>query len=217
MKNLEQKLGYNFSNRALLNEALRHSSIKRFAIPFERLEFLGDRVLGLVISEHIYRKYPGHEGSMAKMQAAFVCADTCYKIALEIGIDKVISTAGTHLKFNKTVLADAMEAVLGAVFIDSNYESVKKCILTLWNDEMREYDDTLQDPKTTLQELCQKLTGETPSYKLISTKGLAHDPVFTVGVTAMGETAITSGHSRKEAEIIVAREILKRIQDKKAK
>ena len=214
MNNVEQKLGYHFSNKRLLSDALHHSSIKRHAIPFERLEFLGDRVLGLVISEHIYKSYPGKEGAMAKMQAAFVCAETCYEIAKKIGIDRVIQTAGEHLKSNKTVLADAMEAILGAIFIDSDYDKVKMVIHTLWRDKFDSYNDEAQDPKTTLQELCQRLSGETPRYEVVSISGTAHDPVYTIRVTALSNFAEASGHSHKEAEIAVARKILEQIKTK---
>lgn len=215
MKNIERKLGYCFANPKLLSEALHHSSIKRCAIPFERLEFLGDRVLGLVVAEHVYNNYPGTEGAMAKMQAAFVCADACYKIATKIGIDRVLQTAGSHLKSNKTVLADVMEAVLGAIFVDSAYEDVKRCILALWSDEFDGYADTMQDPKTTLQELCQRISGDTPKYELLSVTGVAHEPIYTINVTALGKIASTTGHSRKEAEISAAREILKQLRDEK--
>ena len=214
MKNLEQELGYQFSNKNLLSEALHHSSIKRYAIPFERLEFLGDRVLGLVISEHIYINYPGKEGTMAKMQAALVCADTCYEIAKKIGVNKVIQTAGNHLKSNKTVLADAMEAILGAIFIDSSYSKVKEIIHTLWRDKINSYNDEIQDPKTTLQEICQRLSGDMPRYEVLSVTGSAHEPVYTLSVTALDQTAQALGHSRKEAEIAVARKILGQIQAK---
>ena len=214
MNNVEQKLGYHFSNKRLLSDALHHSSIKRYAIPFERLEFLGDRVLGLVISEHIYKSYPGKEGAMAKMQAAFVCAETCYEIAKKIGIDSVIQTAGKHLKSNKTVLADAMEAILGAIFIDSGYEKVKAVIHNLWCDKFDSYDDEAQDPKTTLQEMCLRLSGEIPLYEVMSVNGFAHDPVYTIRVTALSTSAEASGHSHKEAEIAVARKILEKIKAK---
>jgi len=214
MKNIERALGYSFSNENLLSEALHHSSIKRYAIPFERLEFLGDRVLGLVISEHIYKNYPGKEGAMAKMQAAFVCAETCYEIAKNIGVDKVIQTAGKHLKSNKTVLADAMEAILGAIFIDSRYEIVKDAIYNLWKDKFANYKDEIQDPKTTLQEVCQRLSGDMPRYEVLSVTGTAHDPIYTISVTALSFTEQALGHSRKEAEIEVARKILERLKDR---
>ena len=205
IKNLEEKLRYKFKERKLLQGALRHSSIKRYAIPFERLEFLGDRVLGLVIAEYVYANCRGTEGAMARMQAAFVCAETCYDIAKSIAIDNAIQTAGKHLKENKTVLADAMEAVLGALFIDSNYETVKQTILRLWEGHFLEYDESLQDPKTRLQEVCQKMSGELPAYEVKNITGSDHAPVFTVSVSALGKTAEATGHSRKDAEIVAAR------------
>ena len=207
---VERELGYVFRDKKLLESALRHSSIKRFAVPFERLEFLGDRVLGLVIAEYIFQNSPSNakEGAMAKMHSAFVCAETCCKIALQVGVDKAIQTAGKHLMTNKTVLADAMEALLGAVLIDANYVSVKDVILHLWQDEFFAYDECAQEPKTQLQELCQKRTGETPAYELVSVSGADHAPEFTISLTIAGVTVTASGHSRKDAETNAAKLML---------
>lgn len=212
MKNIETNLNYKFKNNSFLNDALRHSSIKRFSIPFERLEFLGDRILGIVSAEYIFKKFKGNEGSMAKMHSAFVCAESCYKVALDIGIDKVIQTAGKHLKSNKTVLADAMEAVLGAVFIDSNYETTKTVILKLWHEIFNNYDEFDQEPKTQLQEISQAKTGKAPVYELVSINGPDHDPEFKISLTAIGQIVEAVGHSRKEAETSAAKIILKRLR-----
>ena len=86
LKYLEDELQYTFKNKELLRNALRHSSIKKSAMPFERLEFLGDRILGVVIAAYIYRKTAGNEGAMAKMHSAFVCAESCYEVAIKLGV-----------------------------------------------------------------------------------------------------------------------------------
>ena len=205
-------LNYKFKDERLLNAAMHHSSIKKHAISFERLEFLGDRVLGLVVAEYIYKNFNGAEGMMAKMHAAFVCADACKDIALNLGVSNIIATAGDMLKSNKTVLADAMEALLGAIFIDSDYKTVKNVILELWQDIFNNYDEEIQEPKTKLQEICQAKTGKTPVYQLSSVTGPDHDLEFTITLSALGDTIEASGHSKKEAETKAAKMMLKKIK-----
>jgi ribonuclease-3 len=209
MKDIEESLEYRFKNKELITAALRHSSIKRYAINFERLEFLGDRVLGIVIAEYVYQNFPKEsEGNLSKMQSTFVCADACCEIARKIWINKTILTAGKHLMMNKTVLADAMEAVLGAIFLDSNFEIAKVIILKLWHELFKNFSVPKQDPKTKLQEISQAKTGETPIYDTISVCGLEHDPTFIVSVEAMGIKATAEGNSKKSAESLAANKLL---------
>jgi ribonuclease-3 len=210
---LEQKIGYQFKDKNLLAKALVHSSLKHGSVEFERLEFLGDRVLGLVISDYIYHNSQSNEGEMAKMQSAFVCANSCYEIGLSINLEGEIQTAGQHLKSNKTVLADAIEALLGAIFIDGGYDDVKNSITNLWKDIFSNYDSEAMEPKTVLQELTQAETGEVPTYTVISTSGPSHDPEFLVEVSAVNQTACASGKSRKIAETNAARILLQKIKN----
>ncbi len=207
---LEEMLNYEFKNKETIRSALRHSSIKRVAIPFERLEFLGDRILGVVIAEYIYRSTKGDEGGMARMHSALVCADACYSIALHLGLNEIVKTAGKHLRNNKTVLADAMEAVLGAVFTDSgrDYLKVEEIVLNLWRPLVLRYKASEQEPKTQLQELVQSRSNAVPVYTLLEVSGAQHQPVFKVQVSALGKSVETLGHSKKEAETIAARELL---------
>ena len=209
MQLIESNLNYKFKNKKLLSCALHHSSIKSFAIGFERLEFLGDRVLGIVIAEFIFRNFKEKEGAMAKMHSAFVCADTCAKIAKKLGINHLIKTSDKNLMNNKTVLADAMEAILGAVFIDSDYETVKTMILNLWKSIFETYNEFDQEPKTRLQEICQAKSGITPIYKVISISGPDHKPEFLIELTALNKTITAKGSSKKEAETNASREFLK--------
>ncbi|MBQ9440943.1 MAG: ribonuclease III [Alphaproteobacteria bacterium] len=217
LKYLEDELQYTFKNKELLRNALRHSSIKKSAMPFERLEFLGDRILGVVIAAYIYRKTAGNEGEMAKMHSAFVCAESCYEVAIKLGVNNIIKTAGPALRNNKTVLADAMEAILGAIFIDSrrDYRVVEYIVTRLWKPVFKRYKEEDQEPKTQLQEIVQANTNEVPLYTLLSETGPKHHPIFTVSVTALGNTIQASGFSKKEAETNAAREFLKNyINDK---
>lgn len=212
MQELENDLNYTFKNKKLLSDALHHSSIKRFAVAFERLEFLGDRVLGIVIAEFIFRNFKGKEGAMAKMHSAFVCADTCAEIARKLDVNRLIKTADKNLMNNKTVLADAMESILGAIFIDSDYKTVKNIILNLWKDNFENYNEFDQEPKTRLQEICQSKSGETPLYKIISISGPDHKPEFLIELTALNKTITAKGSSKKDAETTAAREFLKRFR-----
>ncbi|MDR3031057.1 MAG: ribonuclease III [Holosporales bacterium] len=206
---VEKVTGYSFKNKELIKAALRHSSVKKYSVNFERLEFLGDRVLGLVITEYIFRKFEKKaEGELAKMQAAFICSKTCCEIAKKLGIDKEIFTAGRYLMTNKTVLADAMEAVLGAIFLDSNFDVVKDIILNLWQDMFENFDAAEEEPKTKLQEISQAKTGQIPKYTLLSVQGPDHCPTFKVSVSSMEKEAIAEGSSKKIAETLAAQKLL---------
>lgn len=210
IKQLEALLHYEFKDKDTIRAALRHSSLKSSAIPFERLEFLGDRILGCVIAEYIYRTTHGAEGGMARMHSALVCADACYSVALQLGLNEIIKTAGKHLRNNKTVLADSMEAVLGATFTDSNrnYSKLESVIINLWKPLIVQYCAEEQEPKTQLQELVQSKSNTFPDYTLLEVGGTKHQPIFKIKVSALGKTIETFGHSKKEAETLAAREML---------
>jgi ribonuclease-3 len=210
---LEEKLGHSFRNISLLKSALHHSSIKSRALQFERLEFLGDRILGTVIAEFIFSKFNVDEGTMAKMFSAFVCADSCKLVALKLGLDEHLVTAGNHLRTNETVLADAMESVLGAVFIDGGYDSAKAVIIRCWDEVFNCYDDVNYDPKTKLQEVCQRETGAAPQYEVLSVTGQDHNPTFTVSASIGNERVVANGTSRKKAETLAARLLLQKLSE----
>lgn len=209
MSFIEENLGYSFKNKKLLFDALHHSSLNRFSLRFERLEFLGDRVLGLVIAQALFQKFKkDDEGDLARIQAMFVCAEACYNVAKSIELNREIVTAGKHLMENKTVLADAMEALLGAIFLDSDFETVQQIVLKLWKKIFENSDLSEQDPKTHLQEICQERTGKTPEYSLISVSGPDHNPTFKMLLRAVGKEIVAEGHSKKAAEISAAKKML---------
>ncbi|MDR1365046.1 MAG: ribonuclease III [Holosporales bacterium] len=205
---LEKKLGYSFKDKSILESALHHSSVKKYALQFERLEFLGDRILGAVVAEYIFEKFSVKEGVMSKMMSAFVCADSCKRIALKLGLDKFLVAAGNQLHTNVTVLADTVEALIGAVFIDGGYDSAKIAILLCWSEIFKGYDEMDYDPKTKLQEVCQRKTGSPPLYSVISVTGDDHAPVFTVSASIGSETAVATGSSKKKAETLAAKLLL---------
>lgn len=207
---IENNIKYVFKNKKHLTNALEHSSIKRATSEFERLEFLGDRVLGLAISEFLYKNHMNaNEGGMAKRLASLVCADACYKVANNICINEHIKTANNKtLQNNRTVMADAMEALLGAIYLDSGeFERVKSIIINLWGDLLLE--DNSLEPKTQLQEITQGVDGNTPVYTIISKVGPDHSPVFTVEVAVNEIKAVGVGSSKKIAETNAAIEMLK--------
>jgi ribonuclease-3 len=165
-------------------------------------------VLGLAIAEHIFCNSNGKEKEMARMYAAFVCAEACHKIALKIGLDKLIRTADKGLQTNKTVLSDGVEAVLGCVFIDGGFDVARRVVLSLWQEIFANYSASDQEPKTRLQEISQEKSGETPVYEVVSMRGPAHDPIFQVSVTALGKTTMAEGNSKKTAETKAARALI---------
>jgi ribonuclease-3 len=205
---LEKNLGYAFRDKGLLAGARDHPSLSRFLDKFERLEFLGDRVLGLVVSEYIFSNFKINEGEMSRMYAAFVCAEACYRVALKIGLDSFIRTADSRLKRNKTVLADAMEAVISCVFIDGGYNTTRNVILSLWTEIFAGYSPLDQEPKTRLQEVMQNINGSTPVYEVVSVTGTDHAPIFSISITALGRTVVANGSSKKTAETKAARMML---------
>jgi ribonuclease-3 len=209
---IEQKIGYVFKNKQLLTAALHHSSLKRNSLKFERLEFLGDRVLGLVIAEILYKKLKNtNEGDMARKLASLVSSGSCQKIALVVGIDKCIKTANDKiLRINQTVLADAIEAIIGAIFLDGGFVKARNVVIRLWSNMVENTDTT--DPKTQLQEITQNRNGSIPKYVVISKIGLEHEPHFTVEVQALGFNATGTGSSKKIAEVEAARKILEIIE-----
>jgi ribonuclease-3 len=209
---IEQNIGYTFKNKQLIKNALHHSSLKHKGLEFERLEFLGDRVLGLIISEALYKneKYKS-EGSLAKNLASLVSGNSCQKIAILIGVDKCLETANNEsLRTNSTVLADAMETIIGAVFLDSSFDIVRQIVLNLWACLIQNTDTT--DPKTQLQEITQNRDGSTPNYVVISKSGSEHAPCFTVEVNAIGLNAFGIGSSKRIAETDGARKMLQMIE-----
>lgn len=198
------KIDYKFKDKTLLHNALHHSSLKKKGKAFERLEFLGDRVLGLIIADYLFHlSETDNEGRLAQKFAALVNAKSCHQIALKLGINKVIQTANNKLlSENETVLADAMEALIGAIFIDGGFKAAQKMIFESWADLLAHIN--VCDPKTTLQEKIQKEESEAPQYVLVSKTGSDHNPWFCVEVRTKQLRAKGEGSSKKEAEIAAA-------------
>ena len=203
-------LNYTFKNKELLELALTQSGADS-AHNNERLEFIGDRVLGLSVASLLYDMFPAEaEGELARRHATLVSTETLAQVATEIGLEAHIRHGHMTAGRIQHVLADAMEAVLGAVFTDSDrdYLRLESIILHLWKPLIIQYCASEQEPKTQLQELVHARSNTFPVYTLLDIGGSKHQPVFKVQVSALGKTVETLGHSKKEAETLAAREML---------
>lgn len=214
---LARKLGYDFSRPELLKRALTHSSARaRQARPtdYERLEFLGDRVLGLVISELLIETYPdAPEGHLARHLNRLVRKETCAEIAddLQLGDFVIMSSSEAESggRGKQTILGDACEAVLGALFLDGGYDVPRRIIRTLWADRLKDNSQPLRDAKSVLQEWAQAKGRALPAYEEIARDGPDHDPHFTARVTVEGlAPELGQGTSKRAAEQAAAETML---------
>ncbi len=207
------KLGYTFKDIELLKSAIYHSSMGKKYTEFDRLEFLGDRVLGLALADIIFknRKYED-EGKMMQIFANCACCDTCAKIAKSIGLHQILYTARSTLRDNKSVLGDAMEAVLGAVFLDSDFCYVKDIVMRLWSKKLE--SGIKQDSKSVLNELVQKMSMTTPIYEVTDILGDAHQQTFVVKVSGLGHSTVAKGANKKDAQMKAASKLLNILKNK---
>ncbi len=219
MNSLEKRLNYKFKNIDLLKNALVHSSyaneVRGSVHSNERLEFLGDSVLSVIVSEHLYNKFPTMpEGELTRMRASLVCEKSLCEFSRELGI-------GNYLKLGKgedknggrerdSILADAFEAVLAAVYLDGGMDAAKAHIMnTVLRDIKHCEDDTFKDYKTTLQEVIQRNPEESVSYILVNESGPDHNKSFTVEVHLNSNViGKGTGKSKKQAEQMAAKQAL---------
>ena len=201
---LEKKIKINFKDKDLLVRSLTHKSYNK-EINNEKLEFLGDRVLGLVIAKKLLEIYPNEkEGILDKKFASLVNKKTCLQIAKKINLDKYILTLDNKKKKNiveDKVVSDCCEALIGAIYLDKGFNSVEKFILELWSENIKDSVITQIDAKTKLQEFSLKRFKKLPIYKLISNTGPRHKPLFKVGVKLIDtKFFLAEGSSKKDAE-----------------
>ncbi len=204
------KIKYKFRNPDLFLLALTQSGVDSDHNN-ERLEFIGDRVLGLSVASLLYEMFPNEtEGDLARRHATLVSTDTLAKVAKDLGIAAEIRHGHMTAGRTKHILADAMEAVLGAIFLDGGFEEANKVVVDIWANLAKAEVAVPKDFKTALQEFVQKNSkGELPIYEMIEEIGAAHNPIFTVKVSAMGSCAIGKGASKKQASLVAAEELLK--------
>ena len=219
-KEISKLLDYQFKNNRLLEEALTHSSARKSSkLNNERLEFLGDRVLGLVIAEELLRKNPNStEGEIATYYNSLVKKETCAFIAKEIGLENLLtlgkSVKRTNDRQKDKILGNAIEALIGAIFLDAGFEISKQLVLKVWRKQVDIIRDIEAHAKTALQELLQSKGQEPPTYKQISRTGPDHDPDFCVEVVlGSGLNAIGNGSTKRMAETKAAEQVLEKIKN----
>ena len=201
---LEKKVKIRFKNKDLLIKSLTHKSFNK-ENNNEKIEFLGDRVLGLVIAKKLLEIYPDEkEGILDKKFASLVNKKTCLEIAKKLELQKFILTFNLSYKtkiIEDKVLADSCEALLGAIYLDKGFNIVEKIILDLWSVQIKQSVITQIDAKTKLQEFSLKKFKKLPTYKIISNTGPRHKPLFKVAVKLDNtKFFISKGKSKKEAE-----------------
>ena len=212
-KRVEEALGYTFRDGGLLRRALTHPSAGKE--DNQRLEFLGDAVLQYLMSDRLYANHPtDREGSLTHMRALLVCEAALSQIAARLHIgEALVMDRGEELTGGRTkpsVLCDAMEAVLAAVYLDGGMEAARDVVERCWPGE-GEVSRPMQDSKGQLQEILQKNGGETPSYEITGMSGPPHDPLFEAAVYRGGtEIGRGSGRTKKQAEQAAALDALKR-------
>lgn len=216
---LEAALGYQFKDRKLLERALTHASVRSVSAKAqdnERLEFLGDRVLGLAVAEMLHAALPDHpEGELARYFNRLVRGATCAAVGREIGIGAHLilsdSEAGHGGRDKDTILADAIEAVLGAVFVESGFDAGRKTVKRLWGDRFALKASSFIDAKSALQEWAQGRGLPLPSYVEVSRDGPDHAPSFVTEVRIDGVLAARgTGASKRHAEQAAASTLLTR-------
>lgn len=223
MKQLAKKLGYHFQDPSLLIQALTHRSAK--GAHNERLEFLGDSILGFVIAETLYDKFPKeNEGDLTRMRSSLVKGVTLAQVARGFNLGEYLILGPGELKSGghrrDSILEDAVEAIIGAIYIDSDMATCKALILSWFSKRLNEIKpgQAQKDPKTRLQEYLQGRRISIPLYEVIETTGQSHNQEFTVRCTTseISKPVISTGTSRRKAEQSAAEQVLEIILNKNA-
>ena len=219
---LEDRIGYKFADKVLLERALTHISAlsggpQNRASSYQRLEFLGDHVLGLVISDMLYRAFSkANEGELSRRLADLVRKETCAEVAkaMDLGPALKLGNSESHAggRLRATILADVCEALVGAVFIDGSYDAADALIARFWKERMLKPMRPLRDPKTMLQEWAQGRGLPTPAYRELARTGPHHDPEFRVAVVLPDRPPAEGlGSSKRAAEQAAAAAMLTRV------
>jgi ribonuclease-3 len=209
---LQDRIGWKFADQSLLKRALTHSSLAATSKigDLERLEFLGDRVLGLLSAEALWRAYPTMtEGELAPRFNALVRKETCAKAALAYGLDTLIKMSAQEDESGgrrkKAILGDACEAFLGALYIDGGLDAARKAYDLYWTPNLEMLSKRHRDAKTTLQEWSQERGLGPPKYEVVNAEGPAHAPAFTIDVHVPGHAVVRGeGQSKRAAQMAAA-------------
>ena len=210
---LQKKINVKFKKIEYLKKAITHKSFDPIN-NYEKLEFLGDRILGFVISKKLIELYNDEkEGVLDKKLASLVNKDKCIEVAKQIGLDKFIlvgNKKNKKFKVENKIISDSVEALLGAIYYDKGFDFTEKYILNIWNNFIKISDITIVDAKTKLQEYSLKINKTLPIYKFISTSGPNHKPIFRIAVKIKDSKFYEGlGDSKKKAEQNAAKKLLK--------
>ena len=212
INNLQKKLNIKFKNIDLLKRSITHKSYDQ-TNNYEKLEFLGDRILGLIISKKLIELYPKEkEGVLDKKLASLVNKNRCLEIGRSLKLEKYILVGNKNdkSKIENKIISDSIEALIGAIYYDKGFEFSEKFILNLWKKFINSSEVTVIDAKTKLQEYSLKKYKILPIYKLISNTGPRHKPSFKVAVKLKNSKFVqATGSSKKNAEQSAAKELLK--------
>jgi ribonuclease-3 len=216
----EKRLGYRFKRPELLMRALTHASISSPTRPDnQRLEFLGDRVLGLVMATALLElDKTASEGQLAPRFNALVRKETCADVARQVDLGAVLKLGRSEMmtggRRKQALLGDAMEAVIAAVYRDAGFEAAQEMILRLWGDRIGSVEKDARDPKTALQEFVQARRQSPPTYVLVERSGPDHEPVFTIAATLQdGREATAQAGSKRQAEQAAAAALLEKLEN----
>ncbi len=212
---LEKCIKYKFKNLDLLEEALTHSSFKKNKLVekknYERLEFLGDRVLGLILSEFLFKTFPKvQEGDLDKYFQNYANQENLFNYAKKINLSSFIKTQkGDNLENNKSILGDVIEAIIGAIYIDSGLKNCQKFVIKNIIDNKSQIYKPLKHPKSILQEYCLKKYKTLPKYSILNKFGNEHEPIFEVSVYIENHDLVSAtGSNLKNAEEAAATKLL---------
>lgn len=210
-------LDYHFNDVSLLERAMRHRSLGK--ISNERLEFLGDAALNFTIAIELYRRYPSMtEGELSRLRANLVNGEVLAELAIDLGVGDFLKFGAGELnsggKKRKSILADAVEAIIGAIYLDGDFTAAQKSILHWFKKIINNTAGVVKkDPKTTLQEFLQRLKLPLPEYTIESVSGASHSQVFTIKCTVCNvpEATICTGSNKRQAESLAAAQMLEKI------
>ncbi len=215
INNLQKKINIKFKNLNFIKNSITHKSYDPLN-NYEKLEFLGDRILGFVISKKLIELYPNEkEGVLDKKLASLVNKNKCLEVAKIISLEKfiLVGNRGSKSKIENKIVADSIEALIGAIYYDKGFELTEKFILSMWKSFINLSDEIIIDSKTKLQEYSLKKYKSLPIYKLVSSSGPKHKPKFTISVRLKDSKLFEGfGDSKKKAEQNAAKKLLDNIK-----
>ena len=209
--NLQKKINIKFKDLNILKKSITHKSFDSVN-NYEKLEFLGDRILGFVISKKLIELYPSEkEGVLDKKLASLVNKNKCLEVAKTVSLEKfiLVGNKNSKTKVENKIIADSIEALIGAIYYEKGFEVVEKFILNMWRNFIKLSEETIIDSKTKLQEYSLKKFKSLPIYKLVSRSGPKHKPKFTTSVKLKNSEFFNGqGNSKKNAEQNAAKNLL---------